>query len=327
MKIVHAGFDGLDVAFRGVLPERELEKLHGAKLEAQKERRRTFITLGQGVEMHVEETGAKGGFAFRCDTGAEGETWFFKRSAKEDWNIRVSVKSATLAILGYEGVKSRLYDVLERLGAKICEVSIGRVDLAIDFLAPDFKLDPAHFVAHAKAGRSVYAQQEQQEDKQAGDWNIVWNGQRVLSVTVGKMPNRQVIVYDKSQEVKHRKKNYWWNIWGIEDKKSKVWRVEVRAGKKYLKERLGISTWQDLEQHMGDAFVDTLEKVRMRNPEIKTSNISRSGYHPMWRAALDRVQDRFADTLQGKPSVRVIKEERNKMACIFRDLLCGTVTS
>lgn len=36
---------------------------------------------------------------------------------------------------------------------------------------------------------------------------------RVTSVTVGKMPNRQVIVYDKRAEVIARSKTYWWHIW------------------------------------------------------------------------------------------------------------------
>ena len=36
---------------------------------------------------------------------------------------------------------------------------------------------------------------------------------RTTSVTVGKMPNRQVIVYDKRAEVIARSKSYWWVIW------------------------------------------------------------------------------------------------------------------
>lgn len=67
----------------------------------------------------VAETGARGGYKYRFDTGLDGEIWFVAHSLKRDgWNIRVSAKSLALALHGYEGVKARILGRLAALEAK-----------------------------------------------------------------------------------------------------------------------------------------------------------------------------------------------------------------
>ncbi|WP_160116046.1 hypothetical protein [Candidatus Halocynthiibacter alkanivorans] len=53
-------------------------------------------------------------------------------------------------------------------------------------------------------------------------------GGRFESVTIGKMPNRQVIVYDKKQAAKDQKTDYWFPAWNIDkdDPATQIWRVE-----------------------------------------------------------------------------------------------------
>lgn len=162
----------------------------------------------RGVRMAVADSGARGGYAFRYDTGPDGATWFFKRPRPGDpWGVRVSVKALALALYGLGGVRARLYGFLEALGifVPLGAESIGRVDYAVDILAPGFVLEPERFVMHSHATRIDHSEPDP----------MVRHGTsgRVTSVTVGKMPNRQVIVYDKRKEVIARRKVHWWEIW------------------------------------------------------------------------------------------------------------------
>ena len=66
----------------------------------------------------VAETGSRGGYRYRFDTGLDGETWFVAHSTNsKNWNIRVSVKSLALSLYGYEGVKERILNRLKALKA------------------------------------------------------------------------------------------------------------------------------------------------------------------------------------------------------------------
>jgi hypothetical protein len=82
----------------------------------------------------------------------------------------------------------------------------------------------------------------------------------MTSVTVDQMPRRQFIVYDKRSEVITQHKVHWWEIWNAGRRASclptldpkdrigsRVWRVELRAGKEHLKERWAISKWAELD--------------------------------------------------------------------------------
>ena len=47
-----------------------------------------------------------------------------------------------------------------------------------------------------------------------------------------------------------------------EPDESRVWRVELRAGKRHLKDNWNIRTWADLDNRLGDLIADTLDAVR-----------------------------------------------------------------
>ena len=124
---------------------------------------------------------------------------------------------------------------------------------------------------------------------------------RATSVTVGKMPGRQVIVYDKRAEVIAHHKLGWWEIWNagragrgyaplnIEDPaKSRVWRVELRAGKDHLKNSWNVVTWADLDSRFGDLITATLEAVRYAEPTSDT-NRSRWPNGELWRLVRSEV--------------------------------------
>jgi hypothetical protein len=139
-----------------------------------------------------------------------------------------------------------------------------------------FTLDPACFVMHSHTDR---------KDRLAFDeMGIGGKAGRVTSVTVGHMPRRQVIVYDKRAEVVQKHKVHWWEIWNADRRarglpeldpkdreSSRVWRVEVRAGKEHLKDRWNIRTWADLDSKVGDVFAAVLRAVRYAEPNADTN--------------------------------------------------------
>jgi hypothetical protein len=143
-----------------------------------------------------------------------------------------------------------MYDLLSAIGAHLgAGVSVSRIDYAVDVLAPGFVLVPESFIMHSHCLRADHV-----------DMQIHGKSGRITSVTVGKMPARQVIVYDKRAEAIAHRKTHWWEIWNralatrglplLEPAGDRsacaVWRVEMRAGKDLLKDRWGIRDWAEL---------------------------------------------------------------------------------
>ena len=292
MQVICSGFDGLDVAYMGHVPDGLLSVLERA-LERAVEAREPVLVEHGNVRFHVAENGARGGYAFRCDTGDLGATWFFKRpKAKDPWGVRVSVKSLALATYGLAGIRERIEGTLAALDFRLGTQpeSIGRVDFAVDVLAPGFALRPDNFVMHARTTRADHEEIEvRQSHGRSG---------RYTSVTIGKMPGRQVIVYDKRLEATQKPgKAIWFEIWrgameqcGLHAPDFRdpfdgaVWRVEIRAGKKCLKDRHKITTWNDLRQKLHAVLHDTMNQIRYAMP-CGDSNRSRWANHRLWTLA------------------------------------------
>ena len=288
MELLYQGFDGLDVSFKGQISHELCATLEAAKEEAQRTHH-AIAVIRDGFAMLVSESGAKGGYAFTASTGMFGATWFFKKpNARDPWGVRVSCSSFNLAINGLGRVRTELYGIMDRLGIALTPngESIGRVDYALDFLAPTFFLVPDQFVMHSNANRADYVEQP--------DVSINGRSGRVTSVTIGKMPGRQVIVYDKRAEVIAKHKVGWWEIWDaarerlgatplVRDhpEESRIWRVELRAGKRHLKDNWNIRTWADLDERLGDLIACTLNAIRYAQP-TEDSNRSRWPDSKMW---------------------------------------------
>jgi hypothetical protein len=278
IRTLHHGFDGLDVSFQGAASVGFLELCKAAKERAQETERDEIITY-KGQSWSVARAGAPG-FSYRLDTGPDGEKWFVAHSEKTHaWNIKVSVKSLALATWGYQACKERIFERLQDMGAVYLDHAIGRVDFAVDFEAPDFELKPENMVCHWRCSKG------ERGEAADGGWLVNWQGRRITSITVGKMPGRQVIIYDKRTEAIQRQKKYWFDIWGV-DRETRVWRIEVRAGKKDLKDRWRIATFDDLEASAASVFEETLRAIRLHDSDQTDSNVTRQDLHPAWQAAL-----------------------------------------
>jgi hypothetical protein len=296
-ELLYSGFDTLYVAFQGALPKEAREILATAKERAKEERHPVLTSIGRGgVELHVKETGANGGYAYVCDTGPLGETWLFKNNGDPDqWNIFVNVHAKSLLVAGYEETRRRLFQTLKYMDCQICDHAINRIDYAMDFLAPDFVLDLDLFITPPRTNVKPFWGDKSSPN--IGRTSAVFVNRRIQSVTIGEANLRQVIVYDKRRDSIDKQKYYWFKTWGIDpkDRSKVVWRVELRAGKKELKNHIRIASFDDIEAAIGDVYKIMLEEIRYISEHQTDSNFTRQELHPMWRAVSDHVQSAMSD--------------------------------
>lgn len=317
MDCLYRGFDQLDVAFKGALPERVRVQLRLAKRSAKENGEPHPFTMG-GLSGLVKPDGARGGYAFVFDTGEFGEFWLFKDNGDSgNWNIFVQVRSMQLATGGYYAAKDRIHDSLKAFGVDDPEESLNRVDFAMDYdLGPNFKLRPDHVVCHSGTGVRV------DHGKEGEGLAYRVRGRRCESVTVGKMPGRQIIIYDKRREQVALGRTGWFELWGVtKESCPPVWRVEVRAGKKHLTD-WNIRTFEDLENGIGDVFSDALKRVRL----VKTTqvtNISRAPSEPVWDAAAEVVRCDLSDHSSGIDRGRVVKARREDISTMVEAQIRG----
>lgn len=295
MELLYRGFDGLDVSFQGRIDYRFCAALEEAKLQAQKFHRDEYLEWCD-IGMLVKESGARGGYAFCVRTASPQAVWFFKKPNPHDpWGIRVSCDSFQLALQGLSKTRGQLLSVLDRWKIEVPRTgeSISRVDYALDFLDPALVLEPSQFVMHSNTRRSDHHSNI--------PTRVEGKSGRVTSVTVGQMPGKQVIVYDKRAEIIAKRKFGWQTIWDASRKHdgkpaldhsdpsiSRVWRVEVRAGKKFLKDTWAVRTWLDLDEKIGDVFAQVLEAIRYTVPSAD-SNRARWPEHPLWEKARQEI--------------------------------------
>ncbi len=294
---LYRGFDGLDVSFQAQITNEFATQLQAAKEHALANSSDTCMPYN-GLFLMVAATGARGGYSYRVSTGKTGATWFLKKpNARDPWGVRVSCASLMLAQYGLGQSRSKIYDTMDQLGIRYSANAerIGRVDYAVDILAPALVLQPETFVMHSNSIRADHFEEDSLRSHGKSG--------RVTSVTVGKMPGRQIIVYDKRAEVIARHKWAWFEIWNATLRKlgldqldesdptsSRVWRAEVRAGKTHLKERWNIRSWADLDERLGDMVIEATAAIRMAAPTLDTNRSRWPNCH-FWDAVRTELSD------------------------------------
>ena len=168
------------------------------------------------------------------------------------------------------------------------------------------------------------------------------------SVTIGKNPQRQIIVYDKRPEVIATGKRWWWPIWNdaltaqgqsqLDPKKreeSAVWRVEVRAFKRHLKDTWSVSTWGHLREQLPAILHHALCDVRFVTP-TRDTNRARWPDHPVWMLAYEAFMQDMEDLhsmVDPADIDELIDEERDQMllnqisGCIFSRAALNEISS
>ena len=141
-----------------------------------------------------------------------------------------------------------------------------------------------------------------------------YKSDRVESITLGKISGRQIIIYDKREEVLAKRSFQWFQIWNIDrhDPTQTIHLVELRAGKNELK-KFKITTFEDFLTRIGDLFAKTVHVVRYVSPQENDMNISRRTSHPVWLHVVEHVHSQFLDYRSGfepEDFLEVIRDEK-----------------
>lgn len=285
MEIIYQNFDTIEISFQCAISGYVLKQLERAKKEAQSIKNSFYAEIGQNkLPVMVGETGAKGGYTYQFSTGHDGHIWLIgDRDNRTHWNVRVKVRSLCLALYGYEATKVKILDILDNdLRAKgpddnfgIPVERISRFDYCVDFILED-KFQPKYedFVCACRTKKS-----------QIGDlpYKQVSTGDHIDTLMIGKMPNKQITIYNKTKEIIASKKSYWWDIWEINKKEfnKTIWRVEIRAGKKELN-KWNLRKFEDFEQIVGNVINKILNDYKHTKPNKNDLNRTRWPISTIW---------------------------------------------
>jgi hypothetical protein len=310
IRLVYQGVDSLDVAIKGAASDDVLQVLEHGRAEAEADANNDYgipVSLGPYNRAFVVKAhGKKGGYRYTIVDIATGSIFSIKNDHRPlMWNIFVSTRAHTLLSRGYEGTKSEINACLDAMGVVLREFSVNRIDYALDFVAPEFELDMAKFVAPRRSKVSPYFEAGHHlgdhgdrlvEPDASLPVGSVMRGGRFESVTIAKMPGRQVIVYDKTRAAKEQQTPYWFAAWGLDpdDTANRVWRIEIRAGRdswKVVKGPFGVRTFDTIEALLQGFLIRALQDIRYVANRADISNVTRAETHPLWRAAQDVVAD------------------------------------
>lgn len=324
--LLYSGFDTFDVAFQGALPEAVMKELDEARDNAEAQQEPVLVRIGsEELEAHIQGHGMRGGYRYLLDTGPLGAKWMIKRNTDAtQWNLFASPRATALLAFGYRETFQRLLRDIESMGGRVTGHSINRVDFAMDFQTFGFELHPEQIVAHSHSKVSPHWGQRTEPDDQDQP-NIVFRGRRVESVTVGKQPGRQVTIYNKRREAIERKKLFWFEVWGRDPKEKnlEVWRVEVRSGKKELKDKYRIVTLDDFEASIGDVIIRSLSDIRYLADRQRDSNVSRHALSPLWEAAQTTAKEKLCDLRSGLTPGQLKNVERTQAQETYLALCAG----
>jgi hypothetical protein len=326
MRVVYQNFDHLEMSFQCAVPSSICRTLEMAKQDAQASREASYTEIGpNSLKVMVYETGARGGYQYMFHTGPDGEIWTV--SNKEDragWNVRVRPRSLCLALNGYAGTKEKILGILlNDLQAKGPDENdkkplerISRVDYCLDFLIEDdFQPDIKNFVCASRAKKGYITEIPAQVESV---------GQFVEYVRVGKMPNRQITIYNKLREISASRKHYWWDFWGLKKSEitGKIWRVEIRAGKSELN-KWNLRRFSDFEKMIGDVITTTLNDFEYRIPNPGDKNMTRWKISPLWEKAIEKTETNLLEYISRAERKEILQGIRKDIQERYEKLLSG----
>ena len=231
MPIVYSGFDSIYFAIQGALSPAALKRFEQLKEQNTKTETNIYFHLeNNGHHYFLRNSGKSGGYTHVINTGLCGSDIAFKTSlSRDEYNGFVEISSACLLVNGWEKALQQELEHVKTLGLHVLSVSINRVDYCIDFLDEAFDIDPRDFVTHSRVTTTCYYESSSVNDHvKMGQHHVgvrvVSKSDSVKSITLGKMPGRQIIVYDKRAEVIEKRKPYWFDAWGINPKDPHTYR-------------------------------------------------------------------------------------------------------
>lgn len=276
--LVRAGFDTVEYAVSGKIPEKFLHLVAEAKKKAI-ETRSPYPLRVDGVATLVQPGGGQGGFTYLLSTGPYGATIKFREIGSRDpFCAHVKLSAYGLATKGVKSLKAECDDFFRKINSVTNNENtrISRLDYAMDFYAPSLRIDADEFVTHAKRSKS-----ENIERRRTGD--------RVDYVRIGSMPNLQLCVYDKHAQTRNKSDLVWQEIFSTalgracpSASGNSWWRVEFRLGKEAIDQVAAPRLWGKVLAEGARAFQGASQRISWRL-KMTDSNRSRWPLHPIWK--------------------------------------------
>ncbi|NKX37374.1 hypothetical protein HGG70_05420 [Rhodobacteraceae bacterium R_SAG4] len=330
--ILHSGFDGLKFTVETDIPPALRTALAEAKAQAIQTNAETVLEFGS-VALSVRRTG---GSAFSARTGEYGAEWYFLDPENRPANnpgITVDFRAFLLATGGLDAAEKHFRTCMDAFGIRYADhlLRVSRVDYAIDFLAPWFEPDREALVV--PPGTRV------QEHTGIDETETHATGARVTGLRAGAVANRQLVIYDKRQEVMQKGKLGWLTIWNdaraqlnrppldLSDRQeSQVWRFELRMGSKQLRNRWEMRSWQDLRDMVADAYTEFCDKIRYTYPTTD-SNRARWPTHDLWREVACVIANDLHENFSGVLPSEVIETNRAEHIRMLDRQILGLLVS
>lgn len=330
--ILHSGFDGLKFTVEADIPPELRSALAEAKAQAIQTNAETILEFGS-VALSVRRTG---GSAFSAHTGEYGAEWYFLDPENRPANnpgITVDFRAFLLATGGLDAAEKHFRTCMDAFGIRYADhlLRVTRVDYAIDFLAPWFEPDREALVV--PPGTRV------QEHTGIDETETHATGARVTGLRAGAVANRQLVIYDKRQEVMQKRKMGWLTIWNdvraqlnrppldLSDRlASQVWRFELRMGAKQLRNRWEMRSWKDLRDIVGDAYTEFCEKIRYTRPTTD-SNRARWPLHNLWREVASVIANDLHENCSGVLPSDVMETNRAEHLRMLDRQILGLLVS
>lgn len=335
--ILHHGFDGLKFTVQADIPQEFRTVLWEAKQSAIKHNEEVIRQFGD-IFLSIRRSG---GAAFSAHTGNYGAEWYFldpENKPKNNPGVTVDFRAFLLAAGGLDEAEQHFRECMAAFGIPYDEhlLRVSRVDYAIDFLAPWFEPSRDALVTPPKTKGKELTGSDETETHVSG---TRVTGTRVTGLRIGAVANRQLVIYDKRQEVLQTRKFGWVFIWAEELEKlglpllelndpsqSRIWRFELRMGSKQLRNRWEMHSWQDLRDIVGDAYSDFCEHMRYTSPNDDT-NRSRWPSHPLWRQVVETIGIDLAQHRSGVLPSGIKEANRTEHMRMLDGMILGLMVS
>lgn len=164
---------------------------------------------------------------------------FAEKITQENPQAKIKFKSGFIWSYGYEGAFNKFMDWFSCFPGKVEKSRLSRLDICLDTDEIEITEDDKNiFVTRAKSKTGHFINEE------------YFTGSKFSGFTIGKGKPIMARIYNKSEEIKTRGKEWFKDIW-LEndwDNKKDIWRIEFQIRRKALKE-LGIDKVEDLKSN------------------------------------------------------------------------------
>ncbi len=337
---VACGYDALVETFNLHWPDALEDRLDEKKLEAQQldtQGGGKVTLMFGGVEMQMSAFGAKGGVSWWLSCP---EFHIMIRRGGKNWNVTVKYQAVALWCDGLDETRAAVRDALLQEMTPNCPqeaaqdelnwCTVSRADFAFDLHSAAFSAEMVPDILNCILCNSKI--------KKHAVVDVWERGGKLETITIGKVNSLQIQIYDKGREIREASGKEWmlelWKKNGFkpedEEKITDVWRVEIRFGKSWLKNRRipdgsrNLKTFEDLDSALPELLCEALYSRRLVSKPRKIggdTNKARWDVHPLFSECLIQSGD-VGRTL---PLGRIASGSRDEAAERLTRQIAGTV--